>query len=122
MAIPEWPADLPQTILMSDYNEEIPKVLIRTPMGAGPSKVRRVTGMNSRFINVGLLLTKAQVIIFDEFLMTTLLGGSLRFTWTHPRTEASIDCRIVIDENNSPSYGQASGDLIKVNFQLEILP
>jgi phage-related protein len=122
MTIPAWPVDLPQEILMKDYGENIPKILIRTPMGAGPAKVRRVTGMNSRFVNVGLWLTKAQVEIFDAFVMTTLLGGTLHFTWTHPRTEATIDCRIVCDQENAPSYGEASGDLIKISFTLEILP
>ena len=122
MSIPAWPETLPQTILMGDYSETIPKTLVRTPMGAGPSKTRRVSGMNSRFINASLLLTKAQVEIFDEFIMTTLLGGSLSFTWTHPRTEEACDCRIEVSEDNAPTYGQASGDIIKVNFRLEVLP
>ena len=117
-----WPVDLPQEILMGDYQETTPKITIRTPMGAGPSKTRRISGLNSRFINASLLMTKAQVVIFDEFFMTTLLGGSLTFEWTNPRTGAACDCRIVAGESDSPTYGQASGDLIKVSFQLEILP
>ena len=122
MAVPVWPVGLPQDILQSDYQETPPKLLIRTPMGAGPAKTRRTIGLNSRFVNVGLILTKAQVAIFDTFLVTTLLGGSLHFTWLHPRTGAAIDCRIMSGEDNSPTYGQVSGDLVKVNFQLEILP
>ncbi|OGP64588.1 MAG: hypothetical protein A2169_01095 [Deltaproteobacteria bacterium RBG_13_47_9] len=122
MAIPEWPVTLPQDILAADYQETLPKVVIRTPMGEGPAKTRRVSGLNSRFVNVGLIMTKAQVEIFDEFFMETLLGGSLHFTWTHPRTDEAIDCRITASESDVPIYGQVSGDLVKVSFQLEILP
>lgn len=118
----QWPVGLPQTVLMGDYSEVVPKILIRTPMGAGPSKTRRITGKNSRFINVGLLMTRVQVESFDVFVMTTLLGGSLHFTWSHPRTEVACDCRITVSEDNAPMYGQVSGDLVKVSFQLEILP
>ena len=117
-----WPVDLPQVPLMEPYSETFPKTLIRTPMAAGPAKVRRLIGSNSRFVSIGMYLTAAQVVIFEEFLTTTLLGGSLHFTWLHPRTAAAIDCRIVVDENTAPTYKVITMDMIRVDFQMEILP
>jgi len=120
----DWPTSLPQNPLIDPYSEALPKLLIRTPMGSGPSKIRRLIGNNSRFISIVLDLTQAQVVIFEEFFLTTLLGGSLHFDWVHPRTGAACDCRIVSDESSGPSYKHIGGsdELTRVDFQLEILP
>ena len=121
--MPAWPATLPQQISEEGYDEQLPRVSIRTPMDAGPAKARRVASSNSRFISANLKMTFAQAEIFDAFFLTTLKGGSLAFTWTHPRTGNAIDCRIVSDRESGPSYSQpVSDESIIVSFTLEILP
>jgi hypothetical protein len=121
--MPSWSATLPQLVDEDGYNERPPRGSIRTPMGAGPAKARRVSSSNSRMIDVSLKMTFAQVETFDAFFLDTIKGGALSFTWVNPRTQVSKDCRIVADSENGPSYSQPDSDeSIIVSFTLEILP
>lgn len=117
-----WPVELPDEPLLQAYNEQLPKMIVRTPMDQGPAKTRRLSSTNSRFVNVEFIFTEAELEIFDEFFMTTILGGALSFTWVHPRTLAIVDCRIMVDSSQGPSYQKSSNDLFSVEFVLEILP
>jgi putative lipoic acid-binding regulatory protein len=121
MANPDWPTNLDVQPLADAYDEQLPRVAIRTAMDAGPAKVRRKLSNNSRFVTVELSLTATEVGYFDTFFMTTLLGGVLRFDWVHPRTLAAIESRIMVDESQGPSYRDREG-LFLVDFVLEILP
>jgi len=121
MAPPTWPPDLPVQPLTSAYDEQPPRVLVRTPMESGPAKVRRKLSNNIRLVPLELRMTETQMETFDEFFMETLLGGALRFTWTHPRTGENIDSRIVSDDSQGPSY-RYDGKQCYVSFLLEVLP
>lgn len=92
--MPTWPATLPQTPRREGFSRSKADARLRTSMDAGPDKVRR------RYTSVpGLLacvfyMTTAQLATFDTFYDTTLLEGSVTFTWTHPITGTSITCRV----------------------------
>src|SRR4030042_25497 len=121
MANAPWPATLDVQPLCDAYDEQLPRVAMRTAMDAGPAKIRRKLSNNSRFINVEMDLTHDEVGYFDTFFMTTLLGGVLRFDWEHPRTWTTIESRIVVDDSQGPRYTNRRG-IFFVQFTLEILP
>lgn len=113
-----WPATLPQSLEAGSYNEEDSSVLIRTDMGVGPAKIRRRQTAKTVNITASLTLTEAQVETFQTFYDTTLAGGALEFTWTHPRTGASTDFRFI----KPVSLMNMGLDIYRLNMALEILP
>lgn len=111
-----WPASLPE-INAEGYSEEDEDGLVRTQMDAGPEfRRRRFTAVPTR-ITSSLLLTDAQVDTLLAFYRSTLSGGSLSFTWEHPRTEAAVDMRF----NSFPSISGGPFNFL-VSLDLEILP
>ena len=115
--MPTWPATLPQLVLRDGFSETTLDVVIRTPVEAGPAKLRRRISTNVRTINCNVILTTAQVAIFDSFYVTDLEGGALSFTWTSQRTGAAATLRFT----GVPKYVTEGLDWM-VNLPLEILP
>lgn len=116
--MPTWPASLPQQVEMTDFQETVPNMLIRSSTDTGPPKVRRRFSAGVRPINGRQLLTKAQVATLDTFYVTTLTGGALAFDWVHPRTQAAASLRFV----GPPVYTCLGPDAYYAAYQLEILP
>ncbi|NNG04360.1 MAG: hypothetical protein HKM95_09700 [Inquilinus sp.] len=116
--MPVWPAALPQDVLIAGYSEEVPETTIRTQMDAGPAKVRRRFSAGVRKFAVTVALTRAQVQILDDFYLTDLQGGALRFDWTHPRTLAAVQFRFL----TAPRYASQSQIDWLAQLQLEVLP
>lgn len=118
MASSTWPSSLPDKALAAGYSESAPETVIRTPMDAGPAKVRRRCTGGVRRITVRQILTAAQVATLDIFFVEDLAGGSLAFDWVHPRTQAEVEMRFL----SAPKYGEPKGNYWPVSFELEILP
>lgn len=111
-----WPGTLPG-LNADGYSEEDEDGLIRTQMDAGPEfRRRRFTAVPTK-ISDTLILTDAQVDTLLAFYRATLSGGSLSFTWEHPRTEASVQMRF-----NSFPVISAGPFNYSVRIDLEILP
>lgn len=119
MTIPSWPAELPQLVLQDGYQETMPNTRLRTQMDQGPAKVRRRFSAGVRPFSLLLDMSSAQVAIFDTFYNTTLEGGSLSFSWKHPRTGANVTFRFGGDD---PTITSAGGDRYSAAIKLEILP
>ena len=90
MADYSWPATLPDWS-WEGLEEQPPDVAVRTEMDAGPPKVRRRHTTNARPFTGRVVLIKTEVATFDEFYVTTLKGGTLRFDYTNPRTGDTDD-------------------------------
>lgn len=119
MANAVWPASLPQNPLLAGFTESPPNLTIRTPMEAGPPKLRRRATAGVRPLPLQVALTKAQVATLDAFYLTTLAGGSLPFDWTHPRTAAAATFAFTAP----PSYTPLGSDLnYSVQLPLEVRP
>ena len=90
--MPAWPASLPQAPLARGYQEAFGDTTLRTQMDAGPDKLRRrfTAGVDS--FTTLLRLTKTQAATFESFYKTDTAGGTLAFTWVHPRTRRSCRC------------------------------
>lgn len=122
MADVTWPVGLPQDFLASASRETLPDVVLRTPMDAGPAKVRRRYTTNVRPVQGQLVpMTRAQVEIFKTFFNESLAGGSLAFDWIDPLTEDAVEFRFVCPPPPDLVVIPDS-DLIGVECRLEILP
>ena len=84
MAIPSWPADLPQNILAQGYKGELPNNLLRTSMDVGPAQVRRRGTVAVEPVTGNILVTPTELAALIAFYETTLLDGTLRFKWHGP--------------------------------------
>lgn len=123
MSNPAWPGTLPPTLLVDGFVETPPETVLRTEMDSGPAKVRRRYTANVRPLSGSLILTASQVAILDDFLLTTLEGGSKPFDWTHPRTSAAITTRFVSRPGEpGMSYEPYDKDNWIARLRLEILP
>jgi hypothetical protein len=112
-----WPASLPYPAL-NTLKETPPENTIRTQMEKGPAKLRRRTTANVRPLSFTLKLTPAQVTTLDDFFTTTTFSGAVEFTYTHPRTGASVTARFT----EPPTYSEVGGAIYNAAVALEILP
>jgi hypothetical protein len=115
-----WPTTLPQSP-QKGYTESSGVNLLRTPMDSGPAK-QRYRGKKSSVMQVTFIMTTAQVAALQTFATVTIYGIA-RFNFTHPRTNTTVEVRImpqgegVLYNTNyiAPGYWT-------VSMQLEILP
>lgn len=115
-----WPPGLPQ-IPERGFTESIGVSVLRTPMEAGPAKMRR-RFKRPTVMQVSYLLSTAQVNTLETFVFTTL-QGVYRFTFPHPRTGASVETRIVPGQDSTYyTISYAAPGYWKIGLQLEIMP
>lgn len=117
MSVPIWPTTLPVEMLMRGYNQTAANVLLRSSVDAGPAKVRRRFTAGVQPVTGNLLLTGAELAYLRTFYDTTLLGGSLRFTWREPVTLTSKEFRFT-----SPLKWSCADGYYEVSLELEMLP
>jgi hypothetical protein len=113
-----WPESLPQKPLNAGYSEGFSNTSIKSSMDVGPAKVRRRISAGVMEHNMQFLMTATQVGTFKTFYETTILAGSVSFTWNHPRTGTSGTWRI----KSSPKITKESGDFYIVPLEMELLP
>lgn len=118
-----WPAQLPQKQFMGVSVQDDESRLV-TAMDAGPSTIRNRYTAITKSLNAPIILTGAQLAIFNTFLRTTLNHGTNSFTWTDPETDDSVSFRFktkprwqCIRPNADPDLRLWQGSL-----DLEILP
>ena len=115
-----WPGDLPQKPLADGFSEKAPTLIQRTQMDVGPAKARPRQTAGVTVLTCAFRLTSAQRASLMTFWQTTLAGGSLPFTWTHPVTGAALSaCRIVDPPALEPV---ARGIYWRAALTIEILP
>lgn len=115
-----WPAGLPQNP-QKGFSESSGVLVIRTPMDAGPAKMRR-RGAKPHVLNLTFLMTSDQVAILDNFVKNTI-KGTARFGFTNPRTQVVDEVRIVPQsEGVMYTAAYAAPGYWNVSTQFEILP
>lgn len=119
MSIPSWPSTLSQRLLLEGYKETIADLIDRTEMEVGPAKQARRGTANVRPITGYQNLNNVELAAFLDFYNTTLLNGSLRFSWVEPRDGATyVEMRFT----SVPTFEPLSSNLFKVEMNLEIMP
>lgn len=113
-----WPPSLPAFNQFDHFIEILADRTLRTTMEEGPDKTRALPNARTDRIQGTKTFTTAETAILDTFYKTTLVGGSLSFDDTHPRTGNGVTFKFV----GPPSYPWLGGDLWNCNLELEILP
>jgi hypothetical protein len=116
-----WPGGLPQYVLREGYSEAFSDGLLRAKVDTGPAKVRRRTSAAPRPVSFQLELTRAQLDTLRTFVDTTVIGGSLPFTFPAP-TQTATTWLVRFSENGLPRITSLGGDTFMVDFGIEILP
>ena len=92
---------------------------VRSTMDSGPPKARaRYSAVVYTFESTISLLSSANVDTLFAFYDTTLVFGSLPFTWTHPRTGAAVTYKF----QERPAIISVAGLSYQVSVKLMILP
>lgn len=114
-----WDASLPQKPEREGW-KEVPQrnVAIFSP-DVGPPKYRRRNTANGTVASVTYIMTDAQVATFLTFYQTTLVDGTLPFTWNHPISGVSYSW--IFDEQ-PPEIQSNQYNWNTVTFQLRRLP
>jgi len=119
MSVPSWPTTLPQQLFVNGYSQSFAETTIKSDMDAGPAKVRRRFTAGVEPVSGTMVMTAAQLTMLETFYNTTLLGGSLRFSWTKPPAHTAA-CEMRFTE--SPSWTAVEPEVYEVSLSLEILP
>lgn len=121
MDIPTWPDSLPIAPLLADYSETKSSLAQAVTTGNKSILLRRNSTRAQDKLNVSFALNRQQTKYFEQFFYDTLAGGTLRFTFRHPRTletiEASFD---PTSEQALTITPQESMEIYKVTFTLII--
>lgn len=102
MAIPVWPAALPQELITDGYGQQAPNTIIATQMDVGPGKRRRRTSAGVQPVRGQIVVTEEQLETLREFFHKDLGDGALRFAWVDPVSSPNPagDARMVLDGTN----------------------
>ena len=117
MADHNWPATLPNPEY--GWNEgEVDGMIIRSDNDAGVAKQRLRYTAVAVPITASMVLTKAQLAIFDDFVKNTL-KYVLAFNWNNMLTDTgSVEYRFT----KKPTYTRSGYDQITVGMSLERMP
>jgi hypothetical protein len=114
----DWPDTLPQSPLADGFRETLPDTALRTNMESGPAKIRRrgTTGISR--MTLSFFLDAAGAAALAAFHDDTTAGGTLPFSFPHPRQGDTVSCRFI----RTPEIFAISGGFFKTAIELEILP
>ena len=113
-----WPTTLPAPN-QNGYGETPPNNVISWKPDYGLAMLRRRSTAGVRPLSLQYTLTQAEIATLDTFYVTTTLGGTARFNFTHPRTLSTVSARFL--DGKAPDYSSLS-HLGLVSVALEVLP
>ena len=123
MAAIDWPAGLPQKLLVQGYAQREQSQVVRSQMGYGPAKVRRRTTAAIQPVNGSLVLTGAEKDLLRTFYETTTESGTLRFNWVDFLTDPDGGVNDVEYRFTAPIQWSSRGpDVWLAVMNLELLP
>ena len=118
MTLPIWPSDLPAAPLVERYQEIFADTSLRTKMDQGPAKVRQRTTAGVSELALSYLVSGLQAQVLEAFYQETLAGGSLSFSFQHPRRSITVTARF----RKPPQLTPRNGQYYLARLELEILP
>jgi len=120
MAVPVWPATLPQCPLLNGWDETPQPSVTSFIPEVGPPKARRRSTAKVWISSVTYRMSNAQILTFLTFYETTLEDGSLPFSWDHPITNVIYNWQF--DPQNRPRIARIGPKFQSVSFNLLRLP
>lgn len=117
-----WPAGLPQKLQSDSFSESVADGLIETQPDQGPPITRRRSTAAVRPMSGTMVCTAAQVATLRTFFDTTLLGGSLPFSFPDQMQSATLLVKFA--KGGLPAWRQHSigGDNYILSLSLLVLP
>jgi len=115
-----WPATLPQYLLLDGASLGIGDGLAEYQPDTGPPISRRRTAAVVRPLTGSMILSDAQVSIFEAFFVDTLMNGALPFTFPDPRTRATV--LVKFTKRQLPAMAPRGGDNYQISLNLLVLP
>lgn len=127
MAVLNWPVALPQAP-QKGFTEIIGASIIRSQTDKGPAK-QRYRGKVPNTMPLEFIMTSTQVTSLEAFINNSPSQNPAgiktvgRFNFTHPRTNASVEVRIVPQGDGQLfSCQYLAPDYWNVSMTFEILP
>lgn len=115
-----WPPSLPQYVLVDGYLEEEGDNLIETTPDTSSPNARPRASNAARKLTVAFELTKTQLQTLQTFYRTTLIHGSLPFTFPTPNDTTPQIVRF--QKGGGPKITGLGGRYRRVSLALWILP
>jgi len=114
-----WPTTLPDSFTFESYGEGFGDGRLRSETDTGPGKIRLRSSAIPEPLSGQMKMTGAQIEILRLFIKTTLVGGTLPFTFKSQRGGSSILVRFGED---LPTWQRFATGLYLVSIKLEVLP
>jgi len=116
-----WPAGLPQTPLFAQMTDDFGLDILTTKMDSGLAKMRK-RGQRPSKMSMTFQMTTSEVATLRTFVETTISGIS-RFYFTHPRTSATVECRLIPSGNGELyTISQVAPSRWNVSMTMEQIP
>lgn len=112
-----WPPSLPQRPTVGGYQERFAETVVRTAMDVGAAKTRRRFTSAPRQFEAIFRVNKTQADTLKLFFENTTAGGSLPFSWVHPREGSVGEFRFM----EVPRISAVTGTLFSAAIKLEQL-
>lgn len=116
--MPAWPLTLPAAPLLDACRDIPADIVLRTRMEQGPAKLRRRTTAGVGKLQLAYILSMDETADLETFYRETLLGGTLAFDFTHPRSGDAISCRFA----RPPEFQPVNGDYFRAAVEFEVMP
>lgn len=113
-----WPAGLPQIPLLEGLAEGTGEGRLASQADHGPAKLRPLTSAIGDPLAATIAVSTAGKAILKTFVETTLIGGTLAFTFPDPDGGADLLARFA----TLPVYRKRGPGTWFVGLDLEILP
>src|SRR5215207_10310859 len=114
-----WPVGLPQCFTFDSLATGLADNRLRSQTDTGPAKVRPRSSAGPRPLSGQMVMTHAQIATLETFVETTLLGGSLPFTFP---SQIGGSSHLVRFANELPGWSRHGKGHMVVSMNLEILP
>jgi hypothetical protein len=116
-----WPAGLPQCFIVGYSEGAGDGGVLEYQPDQGPSISRRRTAAATHPLSGQMRMTRDQIATLRAFLYTTILGGSLPFTFPDP-TATGETLLVKFAKGSLPNWQQIGGGIYRVTISMTVLP
>ncbi len=114
MTVPLWPAQLRQFMSAPDFSTAPPDGRLRSPVDAGPAKLRRRVTVAIKPVSGSIRCDQDQMARLERFWLEDLRGGVLPFLFPDQVYNNALLCT----EAGEPLLTEASDNLLVANWWL----
>lgn len=116
----DWPSNIPYDLDRQGYREALADNVVRSQVSAGPPKRRKRFTAAPRPLRGQIMMTRAELTLFETFFDETTDYGTRSFNFPRPGfTDSSTYC---VAFRRPPSWTNPGGDNYLVSLEFEIQP